>query len=117
MGQIVPFEASALPWLGTPEDWAGKVRSGEPDVRYKMLTEAKGAVPGIQLVEFEAGHSEPAHSHPESEVIYVLEGEIQLGATTLGRGAGVFIEKDTVYALETGPVGATFLRVGLGVSA
>lgn len=115
MGSIVPFEANAVPWFGVPEDWPGKVRSGEPDVRYKVLTEPRGAIPGIQLVEFEAGHFEAPHSHPEGEVLYVLRGELAIGELQLEPGAGAVIEKDTVYGpLRTGPQGASFLRVGLG---
>ncbi len=115
MGQIVPFESDALPWLDVPRDWPGKVGPGEPDVRYKALTESSGAIPGIQLVEFEPGHTEQAHSHPEGEVLYLLRGEMAIGALCLRAGAGVVIERDTLYGpLRTGPEGARFLRVGLG---
>jgi hypothetical protein len=115
VGEIVTFEAEARPWLGTPADWPGRVGSGEPDLRYKLLTEAKGPVPGVQLIEFDPGHVEPPHSHPESEVFWVLRGEFRLGDVTLRPGCGAFIEKDTTYSLQTGPAGAAFLRVGLGV--
>ena len=115
MGGIVAFEAEKLPWLGVPSDWKGKVREGEPDVRYKVLTQPVGAVPGIQLVEFEPGHFEQPHSHPEGEVLYLMRGELAIGELRLTPGSGAVIEKDTVYGpLRTGPEGATFLRVGLG---
>jgi quercetin dioxygenase-like cupin family protein len=116
MGEIVTFEAEGRPWLQSPADWPGKVRRGEPDVHYKVLTEAKGPVPGVQLIEFDPNHFEPGHSHPESEVFWVMRGEFRLGDTTLRAGSGAFIEKDTHYSLQVGPEGATFLRVGLGVS-
>jgi quercetin dioxygenase-like cupin family protein len=115
MGEIVTFQADALPWLGSPADWPGKVRPGEPDVRYKMLTEPKGPVPGVQLIEFEPDHLEPPHSHPESEVFWVLRGEFAVAGVTLRPGCGAFIEKDTVYPVQAGPEGAVFLRVGLGI--
>jgi hypothetical protein len=115
MSGIVPFESDTLPWLGVPSDWPGKVRQGEPDVRYKILTEPKGAVPGVQLVEFEPAHFEQPHSHPEGEVLYVLRGEMSIGELRLTAGCGAVITKDTVYGpLRTGPEGARFLRVGLG---
>jgi len=115
MGRIVSFESTSLPWQGVPGDWPGKVRRGEPDVRYKILTESHDSIPGVQLVEFEADHFEQAHSHPEGEVLYVLDGEMAIGELKLGAGAGVVIERDTVYGpLRTGPQGARFLRVGLG---
>jgi hypothetical protein len=118
MGDITYFESGSARWLGVPEDWQGKVAPGEPDVRYKVLTEERGATPGIQLVEFDPRHFETPHSHPESEVLYVLEGEMSVGDLKLGAGSGVFIEKDTVYGpLRTGPQGARFLRVGFGTRA
>lgn len=116
MGEIATFSADELPWLTTPSDWPGRARSGEPDLRYKVLTQAKGPVPGVQLIEFEPGHLEPPHSHPESEVFWVLRGEFRLGEVTLRPGCGAFIEKNTSYSLQTGPQGAAFLRVGLGVA-
>ncbi len=93
----------------------GKVAEGEPDVRYKVLTSGSDGVPGIQFVEYDAGHREKPHSHSESEVLWVLNGEVSIGGQTLRAGAGAFIEKDTVYGpLEAGNQGARFLRIGLG---
>ena len=88
MGEIVTFEAAARPWLESPKNWPGKVRPGEPDVHYKLLTEAKGPVPGVQLIEFDPNHFEADHSHPESEVFWVMQGEFTLGKTTLRAGWG-----------------------------
>ena len=114
MGKLVYFEEAAVDWLEIPDDWEGKVAPGEPAVRYKMLTQEDGGVPGIQFVEFEAGHHEKAHSHPESEVLYVVEGEMTIGDLTLRAGSGAFIAEGTVYGpLET-KRGARFLRVGFG---
>ncbi len=114
MGNVVYFEQGARDWLGVPEDWAGKVPGSEPGVRYKLLTGDGAGIPGIQLVEFEPGHHEKPHSHPESEVLYVLDGEMTLGERTLRAGAGAFIEKDTVYGPLDTAAGVRFLRVGLG---
>jgi hypothetical protein len=110
----VYFEPDATAWRDVPDDWPGKVEHGEPDVRYKMLTEPRGSVPGIQLVEFEPSHFEEAHSHPEGEVLYVLRGEMAIGDLALKAGSGVVIEKDTIYGpLRAGAGGVAFLRVGL----
>ncbi len=114
MGNVVYFEEGAVDWLGVPNEWEGKAAPGEPGVRYKLLTGEKPGVPGIQCVEFEAGHHEKPHSHPESEVLYVLEGQMTIGDLNFRAGSGAFIVKDTVYGpLETAQ-GVRFLRIGLG---
>ncbi len=115
MGSVVYFEESAVDWLEIPDAWEGKVAKGEPDVRYKLLTAGGDGVPGIQFVEFDAGHHEQAHSHAESEVLWVQSGEVTIGGHTLRAGSGAFIEKDTVYGpLIAGSDGTRFLRIGLG---
>lgn len=115
MGKVVYFEESAVDWLEVSNTWEGKVAEGEPDVRYKVLTSGSVGVPGIQFVEYDAGHHEKPHSHSESEVLWVLNGEVTIGSQTLRAGSGAFIEKDTVYGpLEAGSQGARFLRIGLG---
>ena len=115
MSQAVFFDETSVDWLGTPNDWEGKVDEGEPDVRYKVLVEGKDSVPGVQLVEFEPAHHEKAHSHPESEVLFVLDGEMTIGGRKVRAGAGVFIEKNTQYGpLDASDSGVRFLRVGLG---
>ena len=55
MSGIVPFATESLPWLGVPSDWPGKVRQGEPDVRYKVLTE-----PGLVVVHVVVPRAEEA---------------------------------------------------------
>ena len=92
MGSVVYFEESAVDWLEIPDAWEGKVAKGEPDVRYKLLTAGGDGVPGIQFVEFDAGHHEQAHSHAESEVLWVQSGEVTIGGHTLRAGSGAFIE-------------------------
>ena len=114
MGKIVYFEKDAADWLGVPDTWEGKVTAGEPGLRYKLLTHGEPGVPGIQFVEFEAGHHEGAHSHPESEVLYVLGGQMTIGELTLRPGSGAFIVQDTVYGPLDTTEGVTFLRIGLG---
>jgi quercetin dioxygenase-like cupin family protein len=69
-------------------------------------------VPTVLIAEFDPGHRQEAHSHPTSEVLYILRGEVTIGATTSGAGTMVFVERDTTYGpLTAGPKGVRFLRV------
>src|SRR5687768_3614450 len=50
------------------------------------------------------------HSHDSDEIIYVVAGELVLGARRLGPGASVFIPGGTLYAVRSGPDGLEFLN-------
>ncbi len=66
----------------------------------------------LQLFRIELGPNaevEP-HAHTEDEIAYVLDGQILLGARTLGPGDALFVAKNTLYGFKTGPEGCTFLN-------
>lgn len=109
---MVDFEAQE--WRGVPESWAGKAGEGDPGVRYKAFSTFSAAVPSGQLVEYEPGHLERPHSHPEDEVLYLLSGELTLGDSVLGPGAVVVIDGGTVYGPLLSASGCRFLRLSLG---
>jgi mannose-6-phosphate isomerase-like protein (cupin superfamily) len=52
----------------------------------------------------------PQHAHEESEIIYVVAGEIIFGRRVLGAGSSVYIPGRTLYKFDTGPEGVTFLN-------
>jgi quercetin dioxygenase-like cupin family protein len=51
-----------------------------------------------------------SHAHLTDEIIYVVEGELVLGARTLGPGDSVFIGAETLYAFKAGPNGLRYLN-------
>jgi quercetin dioxygenase-like cupin family protein len=109
MGKVVYADAHDAPWLRPTNEW--EARSNEPDSRYKLLSMGDD-VPTVLIAEFEPGHYQEAHSHPTSEVLYVLRGEVTIGDVTARAGTMVFVEKDTRYGpLTSGPKGVKFLRV------
>ena len=111
MGDIVIRAAEDCPWQLPPNDWPGKVADDAPQVRFRTLCEGT-RLPDVRLVEYEPGHHEAAHSHGETEALYILQGEIDLGGTTVTAGTLVVIEGDTTYGpLQAGRDGARFLRV------
>lgn len=52
----------------------------------------------------------PQHAHEESEIIYVLAGEMIFGRRVLTPGCSVYIPGRTLYKFDTGPEGVTFLN-------
>jgi mannose-6-phosphate isomerase-like protein (cupin superfamily) len=109
MGQVLYANAHDTAWLRPEGDW--EAEAGKPDSRYKLLAGGSD-VPTVLIAEFEPGHHQAAHSHPTSEVLYILRGEVTIGGVTAGAGTMVFVEKDTQYGpLVAGPKGVKFLRV------
>ena len=100
-------------WQEVSGDWPGKAKPGEPQVTYKVLMPQAPGRPNMQRSRFEPHHFEPPHSHPEDEVIYLLDGGLTFGSETLTAGDALFVPKDTRYSLRAGDAGAEFVRVGL----
>lgn len=48
------------------------------------------------------------HSHSEDEIIFVLDGEVRLGARLYGPGTALAIAADTLYSFTAGPQGLHF---------
>ena len=71
-----------------------------------------GSEEELQLfeIELDPGESIEVHAHDESEIIYILEGELQLGARRVGRGSSVAIPGRTLYGFIAGPDGVRFLN-------
>jgi quercetin dioxygenase-like cupin family protein len=66
----------------------------------------------LQLFHIDLGpgaHVEP-HAHTEDEIIYLLRGEIHLGARVLGPGDALYVAAHTLYSFDAGPEGASFLN-------
>ena len=105
MGKVSSIDESAIEWIQPP---------GKAGVHFKILYSTAQGGPNVQLAEYEPGHEEHPHSHPTSELLYILEGELSLGEERVGPGTMLFVEKDTVYGpLIGGQRGVKFLRVEL----
>lgn len=50
------------------------------------------------------------HCHDEDEIMYILEGEMILGARSLKKGSAMFIQAKTHYGFRAGPGGVRFLN-------
>ena len=49
------------------------------------------------------------HAHSDDEIIYVVDGELVLGARVLGAGASLYVAGGTLYGFSAGAVGARIL--------
>jgi quercetin dioxygenase-like cupin family protein len=80
--------------------------------------------PGSSRMRHPGGENEPqlfeivarpnlqvdVHAHQEDEIIYVISGELRLGARALQPGDSVMIPGMTLYGFKSGPEGARFLN-------
>jgi hypothetical protein len=108
------IDIEALEWLTPDDSWPGKVGPDEPQVQYKPFETTAKQVPRGQLVYYEPGHHEAEHSHPESEFLYFMEGDVAVGDLRVGAGTLLYIEGSTVYGpITAGAKGAKFLRLHL----
>jgi quercetin dioxygenase-like cupin family protein len=64
----------------------------------------------LVTVEFGPGFLLPRHSHSSDCLYYIVEGEIVMGARTLGAGDGFFLPADQPYAYRAGPQGVKLLE-------
>lgn len=112
---IVDIEGMA--WSSVGGAWAGKAAEGQPGVRFKPFTIGEGSVPRGQLVEYEAGHFEGAHSHEEGEILFVLSGQLRIDDEQLSPGMLVSIEGGTLYGPLHSEQGCRFLRLHVAQGA
>ena len=117
MPKIQVVEAGSMPWMTQDEDGPDGERRlieiPEPD---DERSAARHPHPGsdTQLYLHEAqlppNKQVASHAHRSDEIIYILDGEIHLGARVLGPGSSVFVPGMTLYAFRAGPKGVRFLN-------
>jgi quercetin dioxygenase-like cupin family protein len=115
MSEILLIRDAEQPWQEVPDFWKAKQKPGDPGLRFKVLMGQGGPV-NMQRNEYFAGHHEAPHSHPEDEILYILDGKMQFGRDALGPGDAIFVPKDKVYSLHS-DTGCTFVRIGLSSHA
>jgi quercetin dioxygenase-like cupin family protein len=102
---------SELPWTRIGDMSKDPSVLTEEGINSKIRSHELGTDTDPQLseVDYAANVSVAPHSHDVAEIIYVVEGELKLGSTVLGRGSSVFIDKDAVYSFRTGEQGLKML--------
>jgi quercetin dioxygenase-like cupin family protein len=120
MGRIV-ISDDALPWLaprlGTrAEDDVPWTQNREPvgtdDLRRasRMLHAGNRTEPQLFEVTCPPGDVVDPHAHKACEIVYVVEGQLRLGAQILDVGSSAFISANTLYGFQAGSTGVRFLN-------
>jgi hypothetical protein len=100
------IDTGAMDWTEVTKDWPGMVQAGEPAVRFKPFEVASGAVPRGHLVEYEPGHFEKPHSHEESEILFIIDGDATIGGEPVRSRMLVYVPGGTTYGpIEGGAKG------------
>lgn len=111
MGKAIITHVDDAPYLHGP-----RRKPGEPMPRASQLIGDLEKGPWIHINSVGPGGGAKPHSHSQDEVMYVLEGELQMGARRCGPGTVIYIEKDTQYGFTAGPEGVRFLNVRPGLA-
>ena len=114
MAKLLVIRDGEIAWEESSPTWKANAPPDNPGLRFKRLLPTAAAMPNMQRTQYEPGHIEPPHSHPEDEIIFVLGGTIRFGRDELTFGDALFVGRDTKYSLRAGDEGAEFLRVGFG---
>ena len=109
LDKFVAVDCDTLEWLGVPRP--GDV-AGAPAIRYRTIMPGGDGLPQVHLTEYEPGHVEPRHRHPEDEVLSIFAGALEVEGKTYRAPAVVYVGRGTLYGpLTAGPEGAKFFRV------
>ena len=107
MPRVRIVDPHTLPWLGK-----GTVPFKTDVVKGESRFHHPGSPDELQLFEvvFPPDTEITPHAHDEDEIVYVLEGELHLGARVLTPGMSVYIPGRTLYGFRAGPEGLRFLN-------
>ena len=117
MAAIKFADPATIVWVASADEPEGDVRQAlaklsDKERKGSFAMHHPGTEQDLQLFEVEipAGGGTEVHAHAEAEIIYVVAGEMKLGARTLCAGASVFIPAGTLYSFSAGESGLRFLN-------
>jgi uncharacterized cupin superfamily protein len=113
MAAIRIVESGSVTWLTPREGQGGELREvDEPGDRAATLRLHPGSETELYLHQnvTPPDFVVDVHAHEADEIIYVIAGELHLGARVLTPGASVYIPADTLYGFHAGPSGLSFLN-------
>jgi len=114
MGTVRIVEANAVAWQqvseAVPAEVAAKMSRAERDADVRILHPGSGDELQLFEARIEPDEEVSLHAHAADEIIYILDGELQIGRKRLGPGASVFIAGNTLYGFRAGPSGVRFLN-------
>lgn len=112
MGKSIVMHIDEAPWVrGEARKPGGPITGGS-----QLIGDLKEG-PWIHIHSLTPGMIVKPHSHNETEVIYIVEGELTLGDRICGPGTVAYIEKDTEYGFTVGPEGVRFINIRQGLAS
>ena len=82
--------------------------AGKTGLMRKSLVELPNG-PKARVVRIEPGEVVPRHKHPSNEIMYVLEGELEMHDNVYGPGTCYYKPKDWFYGPLTTKTGVNVL--------
>ena len=82
--------------------------AGKTGLMRKSLVEIPNG-PRARIVRIEPGEVVPRHKHPSNEIMYVLEGELEMHDKVYGPGTCYYKPKDWFYGPLTTKTGVSVL--------
>ena len=117
MPAIQVVEPGSVPWMAQEDpdaaDFATLVEIPQPDGKRSAARHphpGTDTLPYMHEADLPANREVKSHAHRSDEIIYILEGEIHLGARVLGPGTSILVPGMTLYAFRAGPNGVRFLN-------
>lgn len=93
-----------------PPDAQRTISDEELDSLINVHQPGGDATPQLLEIKMQPNVTIGVHAHDESEIIYVVAGEMRLGTRTLGPGSSVAIEGGAFYSFSAGPEGLRFVN-------
>jgi quercetin dioxygenase-like cupin family protein len=118
MAKLQITEIDSLRWMAAKDGQRGggpstiEEANQESDERMCHRLHHPGSETDLQMFEVRVppGHVVESHAHDEDEIVYVLEGEMILGARVLKAGSSAMIPGKTLYGFSAGAGGLVFLN-------
>jgi uncharacterized cupin superfamily protein len=114
MGAVTVFPSDDSQWMvardsASPE-MLEQLSAGELDSTVRV--HHPGSAEDLQMFEVRVPPNTDAavHAHDNNEIIYIVEGEMRVGAHLLKAGASIYIQGRTLYGFVTGSQGVHFLN-------
>lgn len=115
MAKVRLTTAEQQPWIVSgqrdlPEAERAKLRQGELTSAYRMREPGGADFPQLVELTYEPLSEIRVHSHDQDEIIYILTGEMRIGARKLGPGATLTVPGGVFYGFHAGPEGLRILN-------
>lgn len=114
MARVRVHDVGKLGWNTVREQTRDHPLAGlsESDLNARVAFHEPGSDATCQLFEvvYEPDAVVAVHRHDEDEILYVVDGEMMLGARRLMPGSSVFIAGGTYYGFKAGANGLRFLN-------